>query len=281
MNNSAFLPLIPYLAALSTGFITLCSTIFLYMKQRNKIYLYFTLLLFSMLSKLLYVVVKLYIENNQAGNEFVLLFLKTIKALGVSIFLFILPVMINHIMLSRLNLLKKIIISLISVSVFFIFLLDRFFNIDVPYSYIIANLLFILVLVNRRQKKIIVTFLLLAVIFLPITIFDFISGETSIQIPVYFIIINILGVIFSFFFLLPPSVTGNEKLTDYLQKKYNITEREKEIIILIQTGCSNNDISDKISISVSTVEKHINNIYRKLNIKNRVQLINFIQSGLQ
>ena len=67
---------------------------------------------------------------------------------------------------------------------------------------------------------------------------------------------------------------------DYFQTKYNITRREKEIIKLIKTGYSNSEISDKMLISVSTVEKHIYNIYQKLNVKNRIQLINLIQSDL-
>jgi DNA-binding CsgD family transcriptional regulator len=248
-----------------------------------------------MLSKLMYVIVEIYTGKNFTEYTPLLLALKTIKSIGVSLFLLILPVMINHIMLVTLTRTKKIVLSAVSVFVFLEYVLARFFHIEVPYSYVISNSLFIIVIVyciltvvmnlkemtDKRQKKIISTFLVLAVVFLPMSIFDFINGETSIQIPVYFIVLNILGVIFSIFYLLPPSVVGKDKLIDYLKEKYNITDREYEVISQMQKGCSNNEMSDKFMISISTVEKHINSIYRKLNLKNRVQLINFIQSGMK
>lgn len=50
-----------------------------------------------------------------------------------------------------------------------------------------------------------------------------------------------------------------------------LTEREKQILKLIAEGLKNRDISHMLSISESTVENHIHNIYEKLNISNRAQ----------
>jgi len=56
--------------------------------------------------------------------------------------------------------------------------------------------------------------------------------------------------------------------------KMNIlTSREKDIINLISRGKSNDDISNDLYISVGTVKWHINNIFSKLGVKNRVQAI--------
>jgi DNA-binding CsgD family transcriptional regulator len=55
--------------------------------------------------------------------------------------------------------------------------------------------------------------------------------------------------------------------------KYNISDREKEIILLVLSGCSNKKIEDKLFISVHTVKNHIYNIYQKLDINNRAQLV--------
>lgn len=60
--------------------------------------------------------------------------------------------------------------------------------------------------------------------------------------------------------------------------KYGITEREQEIIRLILEGKSNREIEDRLYISYTTVKTHIYNIYKKLNIKNRWQLINLMQN---
>ena len=56
-------------------------------------------------------------------------------------------------------------------------------------------------------------------------------------------------------------------------KKYGITNREQEIIELIQLGDSNSKISKKLFLSEKTVANHIYNIYKKLNITSRFELI--------
>lgn len=61
--------------------------------------------------------------------------------------------------------------------------------------------------------------------------------------------------------------------------KYNISKREQEILHLILNGDSKKSIEEKLFISAHTVKNHIYNIYRKLGIKNRVQLVNLIQGN--
>lgn len=56
-----------------------------------------------------------------------------------------------------------------------------------------------------------------------------------------------------------------------------ITNREKEIIQLVMTGCTNKQIGDKLFISLSTVKTHIYSIFRKMNVRSRVQLTLLIQ----
>ena len=52
------------------------------------------------------------------------------------------------------------------------------------------------------------------------------------------------------------------------------TQREQEIIQHICDGKSNRDISEILCISQNTVRNHIYNIYRKADVKNKVELIN-------
>ena len=58
-----------------------------------------------------------------------------------------------------------------------------------------------------------------------------------------------------------------------LYKKYDITDREKEIISLILKGYNNNKIGETLFISVSTVKKHIYSIFGKTSVKSRYELI--------
>jgi ligand-binding sensor domain-containing protein/DNA-binding CsgD family transcriptional regulator len=55
---------------------------------------------------------------------------------------------------------------------------------------------------------------------------------------------------------------------------YNLTSREREILRLVLQGSDNKDIGRKLFISGSTVRNHIYNIYQKLGVRNRIELVN-------
>ncbi|MBT8340160.1 MAG: hypothetical protein HKP58_04790 [Desulfatitalea sp.] len=50
-----------------------------------------------------------------------------------------------------------------------------------------------------------------------------------------------------------------------------LTRREKEILIAIASGASNNEIASEYFISLNTVKSHISKIYRKISVKNRLE----------
>ena len=52
-----------------------------------------------------------------------------------------------------------------------------------------------------------------------------------------------------------------------------LTEREHEILRLIAAGYSNQAIADQLVVAVSTVKKHINNLYGKLEVQTRTQAL--------
>ncbi len=58
-------------------------------------------------------------------------------------------------------------------------------------------------------------------------------------------------------------------------KKHQLTSREKEILKLYVEGCTNNEIADKLNLSVYTVKTHKNNIMQKYNFKSTVEMIKF------
>lgn len=59
--------------------------------------------------------------------------------------------------------------------------------------------------------------------------------------------------------------------------QYHLTKRENMILRMLMKGKDNNEISEELGISVNTLKKHILNIYRKLDINNRVQLFKMIK----
>ena len=50
-----------------------------------------------------------------------------------------------------------------------------------------------------------------------------------------------------------------------------LTARETELLVLIAAGRTNQEIGDELHISLNTVERHVANIYRKLNVRGRVE----------
>lgn len=56
-------------------------------------------------------------------------------------------------------------------------------------------------------------------------------------------------------------------------KNYGITPQEDKIIYYIKQGLSNKEIAETLVISVDTVKKHISAILKKLNLKNRFELV--------
>ena len=65
---------------------------------------------------------------------------------------------------------------------------------------------------------------------------------------------------------------GNNQYDDKL------TQREGEVLKALSEGYSYQDIADILFISHETVKKHLKNIYRKLNVKNKIQAINRMKS---
>lgn len=58
-----------------------------------------------------------------------------------------------------------------------------------------------------------------------------------------------------------------------------LSSREREIASLILDGKTNGEIADALFISRKTVETHLYNMFRKLNVTNRVQLVRRLLSG--
>jgi len=62
---------------------------------------------------------------------------------------------------------------------------------------------------------------------------------------------------------------------------YKLTERETQILKLIANGLTNKGIACILQITESTVENHIHNIYRKLDIDNRAKATAYaFQTGI-
>jgi DNA-binding NarL/FixJ family response regulator len=66
-----------------------------------------------------------------------------------------------------------------------------------------------------------------------------------------------------------PSVDGAER------KTFGLTPRERQVIDRVVAGYTNKDVAKEFSISEQTVKHHLTNIFDKLGVSNRLELVLF------
>ncbi len=62
--------------------------------------------------------------------------------------------------------------------------------------------------------------------------------------------------------------------------KYRITERESEVVRFICKGMTNKEIAWELKISVNTVNNHVANIFEKIGVRSRIDLIRKVRGSL-
>ena len=72
------------------------------------------------------------------------------------------------------------------------------------------------------------------------------------------------------------SIDEDERMivsAEQLKNEYGISRRELDVLNLIYRGATNQEIAEELFISENTVKKHVNNIFKKLSVSTRVDLM--------
>lgn len=69
------------------------------------------------------------------------------------------------------------------------------------------------------------------------------------------------------------SSRDKESLDPQMKKISSLTEREKQVIVLIAQGLKNKQIAARLFISQTTVTHHLSSIYSKLGVSDRLELV--------
>jgi DNA-binding CsgD family transcriptional regulator len=146
---------------------------------------------------------------------------------------------------------------------------QRLLNVEYSESIVLHDFIFEKHILNDELSKLLKTE---AISFR--TRINFISRETEKKIPVD---LKVKKVIDNYNdisgFLI---IVSRAKDIGHLKTIYKITGRELEVIRQLAVGKTNKEISDFLKISERTIDTHVANIYGKLLIKNRIELITFL-----
>ncbi len=91
------------------------------------------------------------------------------------------------------------------------------------------------------------------------------------------ILLGLLGILYKTRIIRKAAHIDSEFNMTTFCHKFKISKREQEVLELLLSGKSRREIEDLLFISEHTVKNHIYTIYKKLNIKNRTQLVNLFK----
>lgn len=166
----------------------------------------------------------------------------------------------------------------------------RYYFIGLGMIYTIISSAFIIIpgrnksIIHRSESRIIsfALVLIIALQSLSLLLYEEYMIAGLIFIFLFFAGNSFLPIYMNYGILLPVLIEtpGKELFFEDFCKKFEISPRETEIIREICNGLSNQEISDKLFISLQTVKDHTHRIYIKTNAKNRVQLINMVKGTM-
>lgn len=76
-----------------------------------------------------------------------------------------------------------------------------------------------------------------------------------------------------------PAAPARPTAAERFCSAYELTGREREVLELVLEGCTNQEISDALCISLGTVKVHLHNIFQKADVVKRSQLLEKVQAG--
>jgi DNA-binding CsgD family transcriptional regulator len=146
-------------------------------------------------------------------------------------------------------------------------------------------------IVNPEIKKFIHNILVLILLSIPLIILEifidrYLQTALYYAYPVtqlFFMGFNLINLSFLVrVFLQSPYHTANSapELPQWFYERYNLTKREQEVLSLLQQRYGNREIADRLFISIPTVKFHIQNIFLKIGVNNRVKLLRYLEEAL-
>ena len=76
-------------------------------------------------------------------------------------------------------------------------------------------------------------------------------------------------------------INGNNSMNyqkiDYKIKEFKISDKEKEVLLLILKDLEYKEIGKKLNVSINTIRTHVKNIYTKCSVNSKYSLMNIFK----
>lgn len=135
---------------------------------------------------------------------------------------------------------------------------------------------------DKPVRNICLTINIVSLSLIPLSILSvFFSVVSDFSYPIYILAFSIVALVYLFVrFGIDRQEEQNKPTLDYESlQRYKISEREFSVVKLICEGMTNKEIAQELSISVNTVNNHVANIFNKMEVRSRIDLLKILKEG--
>lgn len=295
-----------YSFSIMTGFSCLILSLLLYIKNRKKIFLYYTFFLISFTLNILINTILIYIDVNISNllSEYEMLFK---DAFYITVVSYIVTIPFFFRSLISINSDKRhFFVNIVLASLLLINLPIGHLAVSngnyqpyqkgstiIAYSVLFIEVLFIAIKyllylskgTNQLVKKIVVVISIYIVLFLPLMIMDAFwwKFETIYNLlpdglyfnPIAYLVWNLLSLGIAIFYFKNPKIE-NSIVSKGILESYSFTDKEKLVADKLKDGLSNKEIAFELTMTLASVKFHTHKIYKKMGIYSRVEFIKMI-----
>ena len=139
---------------------------------------------------------------------------------------------------------------------------------------------------DAARRRMVRNTLIVNSLLFPGALFDiFLAAKFHVMVfwPAFFCVFSLLSTVYiNKRYLVQLAAIGSgldESAADGVFTDAGISAREKDIILFMSKGLSNKRIAEELFISVNTVKTHVRNIFKKMNVKSRFELMMKLKNG--
>jgi DNA-binding CsgD family transcriptional regulator len=281
---------------------------FIYVRTRHKLLFHYLVYISSLgLFVFSYLLVLSYVNLNVADPDFgLLLFITAVSLLSAFLFMFAAPYFAHALVSETPARSKNMIAGVFAVTGLVCMVLSLRVNLDAEtitqergvWMYLSLSLFFLAIAysicvkvlslkrLDETTRRIVRNLTILSVLFFPGAVFDvYLSARFQVMafLPLFYCIFSVLSTVCitkRYLVQLASMSSGlDESVVDEVFVRAGISAREREIILLMSKGLGNKDIAERLFISGNTVKTHVRNIFKKMGVKSRFELIMKLQKG--